>query len=294
MLNVKSYKSSVMKRLSLIALLGLLLLVSCEDKNGGKEPTFQSVECEPSLTWLEKFLPMPDVGTGGPKKLVPPQPDPVEEYYDAYQYSHFLRVTVPDANTLKFMHHTQLPCAYSVKGHVDLQNNKIVLREEMIKPVTIDPIPPCLCGATISSSATVSHLDYDTIELEGLSLPIHLYEGLDTLIMIYTDVPEEPENMLTLQGKVVNENDHGLPDVKVILENKTGSLSKTIYTSESGYFYEDFTFDISESDTLSVIALHPYYNYYDTTKVAFADMYIDYDAWTIYYHTDVKIQLDKK
>ena len=282
-----------MKQLPIIVLLGLLLFVSCEHKNGG-EQKFESIKCHPSLSWLEKFLPMPDVGPGGPKKLTPPPPDSVGEYYDAYQYSHFLRVTVPDANTLKFMHHTEFPCAYSVKGHVDLQNNKIVLREELIKPVTIDPIPPCLCGATISSSATVSHLDYDTIELEGLSLPIHLYEGLDTLIMIYTDVPEEPETMLWLEGKVVNENDHGLPDVEVILENQMGTLSKTIYTSESGYFFEHLTFDISESDTLSVIALDPYYNYYDTTKVAFADMDIDYDAWTIHYHTNVKIQLGKK
>lgn len=283
-----------MKQLPIIVLLGLLLFVSCEHKNGG-EQKFESIKCHPSLSWLEKFLPMPDLGPGGPKKLTPPAPDSIREYYDAYQYSHFLRVTVPDANTLKFMHHTEFPCAYSVKGHVDLQNNKIVLQEEMIKPVTIDPIPPCLCGATISSSATVSHLDYDTIQLGETKYYMPLYEGLDTLIMIYTDVPEEPETMLRLQGSVVNENDHGLPDVKVILENKTGSLSKTIYTSESGYFYGDFIFDISESDTLSVIALHPYYNYYDTTKVAFADMYIDYyDPWTVYYYTDVKIQLDKK
>ncbi len=282
-----------MKRLSFIAILGLLLFVSCEHKNGG-EQKFESIKCHPSLSWLEKFLPMPDVGPGGSKKLTPPAPDPVREYYDAYQYSHFLRVTVPDANTLKFMHHTEFPCAYSVKGHVDLQNNKIVLREEMIKPVTIEPIPPCLCGATISSSATVSHLDYDTIELERLSLPIHLYEGLDTLIMIYTDVPAEPVTMLLLEGKVVNQNDHGLPDVKVILENQAGTLLKTIYTGENGYFSEHLTFDISESDTLSVIALDSYYNYYDTTKVAFADMYIDYDAWNIHYHTDVKIQLGKQ
>ena len=282
-----------MKQLPIIVLLGLLLFVSCEHKNGG-EQKFESIKCHPSLSWLEKFLPMPDVGPGGPKKLTPPPPDSVGEYYDAYQYSHFLRVTVSDANTLKFMHHTEFPCAYSVKGHVDLQNNKIVLREELIKPVTIDPIPPCLCGATISSSATVSHLDYDTIELEGLSLPIHLYEGLDTLIMIYTDVPEQPETALILEGQVINQNDHGLPDVEVILENQAGTLLKTIYTGENGYFSEHLTFDISESDTLSVIALDPYYNYYDTTKVAFADMDIDYDAWNIHYHTDVKIQLGKQ
>ena len=282
-----------MKRLSFIAILGLLLFVSCEHKNGG-EQKFESIKCHPSLSWLEKFLPMPDLGPGGPKKLTPPPPDPVREYYNAYQYSHFLRVTVPDANTLKFMHHTEFPCAYSVKGHVDLQNNKIVLQEEMIKPVTIDPIPPCLCGATISSSATVSHLDYDTIELEGLSLPIHLYEGLDTLIMIYTDVPEQPETALILEGKVINQNDHGLPDVEVIFENQAGTLLKTIYTGENGYFSEHLTFDISKSDTLSVIALDPYYNYYDTTKVAFADMDFYCDAWILHYHTYVKIQLGKQ
>ena len=281
-----------MKRLSLIALLGLFLLVSCEPNNG-EEPKWESVECEPSLTWLEKFLPMPDVGTGGPKKLVPPQPDPVEEYYDAYQYSRFLRVTIPTADSIKFMHHTEYPCAYSVKGHVDVLENKIVLWEETKKPAGV--IPPCICNTTISSSARLPHLNYDTIQLGETKYYMPLYEGLDTLIMIYTDVPEEPETMLMLEGKVVNENGHGLPDVKVILENKTGSLSKTIYTSESGYFYGDFIFDISESDTLSVIALHPYYNYYDTTKVAFTDMYIDYyDPWTVYYYTDVKIQLDKK
>ena len=292
MLNVKSYKSSVMKRLSLIALLGLLLFVGCEPNNG-EEPKWESVECEPSLTWLEKFLPMPDVGSGGPKKLTPPAPDWVREYYDAYQYSHFLRVTVPDADSIKFMHHTEYPCAYSVNGHVDVLENKIVLWEETKKPVGV--IPPCICNTTISSSARLPHLNYDTIQLGETKYYMPLYEGLDTLIMIYTDVPEEPETMLMLEGKVVNENDHGLPDVKVILENKTGSLSKTIYTSESGYFYGDFIFDISESDTLSVIALHPYYNYYDTTKVAFADMYIDYyNPWTVYYYTDVKIQLDKK
>ena len=228
---------SLMKRLSLIALLGLLLFVGCEPNNG-EEPKWESVECEPSLTWLEKFLPMPDVGTGGPKKLVPPQPDPVEEYYDAYQYSRFLRVTVPTADSIKFMHHTEYPCAYSVKGHVDVLENKIVLWEETKKPAGV--IPPCICNTTISSSARLPHLNYDTIQLGETKYYMPLYEGLDTLIMIYTDVPEEPETMLMLEGKVVNENGHGLPDVKVILENKTGSLSKTIYTSESGYFYGDF------------------------------------------------------
>lgn len=281
-----------MKRLPIV-IIALLLFVSCENRNGG-EQTFQSIECHPSLAWLEKFLPMPDMTHGGTKKLVPPAPDPIEEYYDAYQYSHFLRVAVPDANTLKFMHHTEFPCAYSVKGHVVLRDSVIELSEKTRKPAGI--IPPCICGTTITTSVNTSHLNYTSIFLPEyeLTFPLHLYEGLDTLIMIYTDVPAEPETMLLLGGKVVNENDHGLPDVKVILENQAGTLLKTIYTGENGYFSEHLTFDISESDTLSVIALDPYYNYYDTTKVAFADMYIDYDVWTMYYQADVKIQLGKQ
>jgi hypothetical protein len=235
---------------------------------------------------------MPEVESGGQKKLTPPASDPIEEYYGAYQTSIFLRVTVPTANSIEFMYHTMYPCSYSVKGTVKSHDNKIVFDVKSRKPAGI--IPPCICNTTISGSAKLPHLDYDTIELEGLSLPIHLYEGLDTLIMIYTDVPAEPVTMLLLEGKVVNHNDHGLPDVEVILENQAGTLLKTIYTGENGYFSEHLTFDISESDTLSVIALDPYYNYYDTTKVAFADMYIDYDAWTIHYHTDVKIQLGKQ
>jgi hypothetical protein len=179
-----------------------------------------------------------------------------------------------------------------VKGTVKSHDNKIVLDVKSRKPAGI--IPPCICNTTISGSSKLPHIDYDTVQLGETKYYMPLYEGLDTLIMIRSNVPEQPETALILEGKVVNENDRGLPDVKVILENQAGTLSKTIYTSESGYFFEHLTFDISESDTLSVIALDPYYNYYDTTKVAFADMYIDYDAWTIHYHTDVKIQLGKQ
>lgn len=281
-----------MKRLSFIVLLGLLLLVGCEHRNGGEEPTWNSVECDPSLAWLEKFLPMPEVESGGQKKLTPPASDPIEEYYGAYQTSIFLRVTVPTANSIEFMYHTMFPCSYSVKGTVKSHDNKIVLDVKSRKPAGI--IPPCICNTTISGSSKLPHIDYDTVQLGETKYYMPLYEGLDTLIMIRSNVPEQPETALILEGKVVNENDRGLPDVKVILENQAGTLSKTIYTSESGYFFEHLTFDISESDTLSVIALDPYYNYYDTTKVAFADMYIDYDAWTIHYLTDVKIQLGKQ
>lgn len=284
-------KVTDMKRLSLIALLGLLLFASCENRNGG-EQTFQSVECDPLLDWLEQFIPMPVSVLGDARNL--PAQDPAPMYYEAYQYSDFLRITVPTEDTLQFMHHFSVPCAYSVQGCVVLRDNVIELSEKIRKPIGI--IMPCICGTTITTRVYAPHLNYTSIFLPEyeLTFPLYLYEGLDTLIMIHTDVPAEPVTMLLLEGKVVNQNDHVLPDVEVILENQAGTLSKTIYTSESGYFFEHLTFDISESDTLSVIALDPYYNYYDTTKLAFADMYIDYDAWNMYYKADVKIQLGKQ
>ena len=160
-----------MKQLPIIVLLGLLLFASCEDKNG-VEQSFHSVECDPSLAWLEKFLPMPEVESGGQKKLTSPASDPVGEYHGAYQTSIFLRVTVPTANSIEFMYHTMYPCSYSVKGTVKSYDNKIVLDVKSRKPAGI--IPPCICNTTISGSAKLPHIDYDTVQL-GKRSTICLY-----------------------------------------------------------------------------------------------------------------------
>ena len=281
-----------MKRLSFIVLLGLLLLVGCEHRNGGEEPTWNSVECDPSIAWLEKFLPMPEVESGGQKKLTSPASDPIEEYYGAYQTSIFLRVIVPTANSIEFMYHTMFPCSYSVKGTVKSHDNKIVLDVKSRKPAGI--IPPCICNTTISGSSKLPHIDYDTVQLGETKYYMPLYEGLDTLIMIRSNVPEQPETSLLVEGLVLDEYDKKMNKVPVIIENQEGTISDTVYTNNNGYFYGYYQVDLLESDTLSVIALDPYYNYYDTTKLAFADMYIDYDAWNMYYQADVKIQLGKQ
>ena len=281
-----------MKRLSFIVLLGLLLLVGCEHRNGGEEPTWNSVECDPSIAWLEKFLPMPEVESGGQKKLTSPASDPIEEYYGAYQTSIFLRVIVPTANSIEFMYHTMFPCSYSVKGTVKSHDNKIVLDVKSRKPAGI--IPPCICNTTISGSSKLPHIDYDTVQLGETKYYMPLYEGLDTLIMIRSNVPEQPETSLLVEGLVLDEYDKKMNKVPVIIENLEGTISDTVYTNNNGYFYGYYQVDLLESDTLSVIALDPYYNYYDTTKLAFADMYIDYDAWNMYYQADVKIQLGKQ
>ena len=279
-----------MKRLSLIALLGLLLFVSCEHKNGGEEPTWNSVECDPSLAWLEKFFPMPE--SEGPKKLTSAYPDLEGEYYYMYENSIFLRVTVPTADSLKFMYHTMYPCAYSVKGTVKSRDNKIILGINSRKPAGI--IPPCICPTTISGSAKLPHIDYDTVQLGETNYYMPLYEGLDTLIMIHTDVPEQPETSLLIDGFVQDEYDKKMRNVSVIFENQEGTISDTVYTNNTGYFYGYYHVDLLESDTISVIAQDPFYNYYDTTKIAVPDMDLEYDAWSVQYHAYVKIQLGKK
>lgn len=284
-----------MKRLSFIVLLGLFLFVSCEDKNGG-EQTFQSVECDPPLDWLEQFIPMPDIVQGGARKMPPPQDPAPTPYYDAYQYSDFLRITVPSADSIQLMHHFAVPCAYSVKGCVVLRDNVIELSEKIRKPIGI--IMPCICGTTITTIVCAPHLNYTSIFLPEyeLTFPLYLYEGLDTLIMIHTDVPQEPTTYLTISGLLLDRYGNTISDAQVVLQDQASAVLDTVYSNRDGYFHNNFvTIDkVSINDTLSVIVLEPYYNYYDTTKIAFADMDVEYDPWSIHYYAYLENQLKDK
>lgn len=288
-------KGKHMKRLSFIALLGLLLFVSCEHKNGG-EQTFQSVECDPPLDWLEQFIPMPDIVQGGARKMPPPQDPAPTPYYDAYQYSDFLRITVPSADSIQLMHHFAVPCAYSVKGCVMLRDNVIELSEKIRKPIGI--IMPCICGTTITTRVYAPHLNYTSIFLPEyeLTFPLYLYEGLDTLIMIHTDVPQEPTTYLTISGLLLDRYGNTISDAQVVLQDQASAVLDTVYSNRDGYFHNNFvTIDkVSINDTLSVIVLEPFYNYYDTTKIAFADMDVEYDPWSIHYYAYLENQLKDK
>ena len=263
-----------MKRLPIV-IIALLLFVSCETRNGG-EQTFQSIECDPSLAWLEKFLPVTD--------------------YDAYQYAYqssdFLRITVLSSDSIQFMHHFAVPCSYSVKGRVVLRDGVIELSEKTRKPWGI--IPPCICGTTITTTVHTSHLDYNSILLPeyDLTFPLHLYEGLDTLIMIYTNVPEEPTVYLTVSGLLLDRDGRSLRDAQVVLQHQSSVVLDTVYTNRDGYFYNSFIAidEVQASDTLSVIVLESFYNYYDTTKIAFADMHVEYNPWYIHYYASIEKQ----
>ena len=281
-----------MKRLPIVIII-LLLFVSCETRNGG-EQTFQSVECDPLLDWLEQFIPMPVSVLGDVRNL--PAQDPAPMYYEAYQYSDFLRITVPTEDTLQFMHHFEVPCAYSVKGCVVLRDGVIELSEKTRKPLGI--IQPCICGTTITTTVHTSHLDYNSILLPeyDLTFPLHLYEGLDTLIMIYTNVPEEPTVYLTVSGLLLDSYGHSLRDAQVVLQDQSSTVLDTLYTNRDGYFHSNFIAidKVQASDTLSVIVLEPFHNYYDTTKIAFVDMHVEYNPWYIHYYASIEKQLKKK
>ena len=281
-----------MKRLPIV-IITLLLFVSCETRNGG-EQTFQSVECDPLLDWLEQFIPMPVSVLGDVRNL--PAQDPAPMYYEAYQYSDFLRITVPTEDTLQFMHHFEVPCAYSVKGCVVLRDGVIELSEKTRKPWGI--IPPCICGTTITTTVHTSHLDYNSILLPeyDLTFPLHLYEGLDTLIMIYTNVPEEPTVYLTVSGLLLDSYGRNLREAQVVLQDQSSTVLDTLYTNRDGYFHNNFIAidKVQASDTLSVIVLEPFHNYYDTTKIAFVDMHVEYNPWYIHYYASIEKQLKKK
>ena len=281
-----------MKRLPIV-IIALLLFVSCETRNGG-EQTFQSVECDPLLDWLEQFIPMPVSVLGDVRNL--PAQDPAPMYYEAYQYSDFLRITVPTKDTLQFMHHLSVPCAYSVQGCVVLRDNVIELSEKIRKPIGI--IMPCICGTTITTSVYAPHLNYTSIFLPEyeLTFPLHLYEGLDTLIMIHTDVPEEPTVCLTVSGLLLDSYGRNLREAQVVLQDQSSTVLDTLYTNRDGYFHNNFIAidKVQASDTLSVIVLEPFHNYYDTTKIAFVDMHVEYNPWYIHYYASIEKQLKKK
>ncbi len=284
-----------MKRLSLLALLALFLLNSCEQKNGETVPQqWQSIECNPFLVWLGEFFPQ----ASGPQQLPPQKNDPPHPdiaYFDRYQESDFLRITVSANNQLDILHHSIYPCAYRVKPHVEFKDNKIVWWESTTKPAGINP--SCICGANIEGSVTLPHLDFNEFWIYEKAYPIHFYEGLDTLIMIHTDIPFEPTVYLYVSGWVRNQDKQPLPSSQVILQNKTGEVADTIYTNENGWYSKTCELYSCPDDTLTITVnptgLSFLYDSTQTVQIAFADMVYDQRDRDIYYHWTQYFQFDR-
>ena len=276
-----------MKQLSLF-LLSILLLVACNPN--GNEPNkqeWQSVDCNPSLTWLRDFFPYNDTRRDLLAKQDPPHPDIA--FFARYNNSDFLRITVSGNNQIDFLHHSLYPCSYRIEPHVELMENKIVLWETERKPA----IPtPCICDANITSSISVSHLDYTMLVLSDyeLDIPIRLYEGMDTVIMIRTDIPFEPTVTLSVGGYVRDDKYNYLSSVQLVLRNTTGEIADTIYTNENGRYAAYYEMLGCEEDTLTIIATpHDLGSSYDTCKIvqiAFSDMTSSVDAYLTDYYCE--------
>ena len=291
MINLKDFL--FMKKILIACIYSLIAFgwMGCEPVNGGEtngaETNWQAVECNPPLAWLMDFIPMPH--NLPPRQMDPP--DPAIGFFDRYQESDFLRITVSASDTIEFLHHTLYPCAYSIKGHVELVDNTIILSESTRKPEGV--IPACICGANITSSIQVAHLEYDIIQLNDLQFPIHLYEGLDTLIMIRTDIPLEPQIALDAGGFVRDSEHKGIPNHRVVLQNLTGEISDTLYTNEYGGYGEYYDLVSCENDTLTITAFSPYDNSPTVIKTAFADMDQYEEAYWMTYYTvreDIKFK----
>ena len=114
--------------------------------------------------------------------------------------------------------------------------------------------------------------------------------------MFHAYGPDEPTTTLGVSGLVTDQNGRAIKSAQIILHNTTQQLLDTVYTNANGYYHGYYGLDspINLGDTLSVIALEPFYNFYDTTKLAFADMDYYSSAWSIDYSAEVNIQLKKK
>jgi hypothetical protein len=277
-----------MKRISFF-LLGLLALVSCDPNNGdpGTEK-WQSINCNPYMLWLQDFYPFPESPEMMPSSQRTVPPHPYIEFFERYQNADLLRITVVAGNQVEILHHAVYPCSYRIEQHVELTDSKIVLWETERKPPFI--VKPCICGADITSSISVAHLDYHTLVLSDydMEFPIHLYEGMDTLIIIRTDIPFEPMINVDVSGAVRDDKSNNLESVQMTIHNKSGEIADTVYTDKHGMYSARYAIKGCEDDTLTITAtardLGLFYDTCKTVHIAFADMAYDTGGYDYNYY----------
>jgi hypothetical protein len=250
----------------------------------------QYVKCNPSLIWLREFFPYNDVPQGMPQKASSIQhdsPHPDIAFFARYENADFLRITVSAGNHIDFLHHSIYPCSARINQQVVLMDKQIILWETEHQPATTSS---CTCDANITSSISVPHLDYHTLVLSDydMELPIYLYEGMDTLIMIHTDIPFAPTKILSVGGYVRDDKRNYYSSVPVVLSNTTGEIADTVYTNEGGRYDANYEFLGCEDDTLTITVTIPEISFlYDTCKtvhIAFSDMAYEIDRDVSYYY----------
>ncbi len=108
--------------------------------------------------------------------------------------------------------------------------------------------------------------------------------------------PAVPEDIVTVDGEVTNEEGQPLESMQVVINTSRISLSDTVYTNASGEFERAYGFPQEGNDTL-LIEVNDTSDIHASEKVQipFTEMTKETESeWSTEYSVDVKLQLKKK
>ena len=107
--------------------------------------------------------------------------------------------------------------------------------------------------------------------------------------------PGIPEDIVTVDGEVTNEEGQPLESMQVVINTSRINMSDTVYTNASGEFERAYGFP-QGNDTL-LIEVNDTSNVYASEKlqIPFTEMTKENESeWSTEYSVDVKLQLKKK
>lgn len=177
-----------------VLLASCFLFTACEPMLVSSE----SSDCNPSLTWLQHFIPMPDSllpSFHSPKKISMTSPPPSEteiaqeeakrKYYDQYQDCEFVYLNGSTyVNQLYITHHTHFNCAAKVIVDAIYNQDEGILQyiEEETFPDGVEA--NCTCSKSIRATVNIPLGDCRAIIVAGDTICINVVERIDTLIIL--------------------------------------------------------------------------------------------------------------
>ena len=108
--------------------------------------------------------------------------------------------------------------------------------------------------------------------------------------------PGMPEDIVTVDGEVTNEDGEPLESMQVVINTSCINMSDTVYTNVSGEFERAYGFPQEGNDTL-LIEVNDTSDVYasEKVKIPFSEMTkVNESEYATEYSVDVKLQLKKK
>lgn len=158
-------------------------------------------DCNPSLSWLEHFIPMPDslLPAKNPMRIISMEPPMTEEerqyeeaveeakrlFYDRYQYDELLWLKgSTSTNQLDIWHHTYFNCAAKVV--VSASYNE---EEGMLQFIEEEQFPDgaeanCICYKTTYATVNIPLSNCHRIVIGHDTIHIDVTDRVDTLIVL--------------------------------------------------------------------------------------------------------------